>query len=32
LCLFLHNIVWPSIIQHASRQDVCVCAYLQDIS
>jgi hypothetical protein len=32
LFLFVHNIVWPSIKQPARRQNVGVCAHLQDIS
>ena len=32
LFLFVHNIVWPSIKQPARRQDVGVCAHLQDLS
>jgi hypothetical protein len=28
----VHNIVWPSIKQPAKRQNVGICAHLQDIS
>jgi hypothetical protein len=32
LVLFLRYIVWPSIKQPSTRQDVSLCAHLQDIS